>query len=280
MEIVHDIAEAIVGDITLSDGIPKLENSKREKEALEQMCKLLGGGPRAEEIHELWMQSLIEIEENDSILVGFVHPSQFAAMNDTSQANPSDMDMAFWSKDHKLGISTDLIHPLYIAAKHAFMSSLQQYKMLIGALQSKIINYGATLTTFGMLLRFVVETMVVSSLIMALRGDVLYIPIIQVGVTKFNTQVMILMKSMKNDRILLQTSFTGDIFYNIDLILGGSSGINWDSSISEEKVEERHLMPSTSVSKDAKHHHWTTTGTIIMSSFHQPSTTPEIGKKR
>ncbi|CAH1435999.1 unnamed protein product [Lactuca virosa] len=39
-----------------------------------------------------------------------------------------------------------------------------------GALQPKIINCGATLTAFGMLLRFVVETMVVSSLIMALRG--------------------------------------------------------------------------------------------------------------
>lgn len=62
MAIVHDIAEAIVGDITPSDGIPKLEKSRREKEALDQMCKLLGGGPRAEEIHELWM----EYEENST----------------------------------------------------------------------------------------------------------------------------------------------------------------------------------------------------------------------
>ena len=83
----------------------------------------------------LWLKYRIFIfyfSSANSDEVAFVHPSQFAAMNDTSQANPSDMDMAFWSKDHKLGISTDLIHPLYIAAKHAFMSSLQQYKMLIG----------------------------------------------------------------------------------------------------------------------------------------------------
>ncbi|KAJ0744649.1 putative HD/PDEase domain, 5'-deoxynucleotidase YfbR/HDDC2 [Helianthus annuus] len=62
MAIVHDIAEAIVGDITPSDGVPKAEKSRREKEAIDQMCKLLGGGPRAEEIHELWM----EYEENST----------------------------------------------------------------------------------------------------------------------------------------------------------------------------------------------------------------------
>lgn len=62
MAIVHDIAEAIVGDITPSDGVPKVEKSRMEKEALEQMCKLLGGGPRADEIHELWM----EYEENST----------------------------------------------------------------------------------------------------------------------------------------------------------------------------------------------------------------------
>ena len=37
---------AIVGDITPSDGISKLEKSQREQEALEHMCKLLGGGPQ------------------------------------------------------------------------------------------------------------------------------------------------------------------------------------------------------------------------------------------
>ncbi|KAL1816165.1 hypothetical protein DCAR_0520538 [Daucus carota subsp. sativus] len=56
MAIVHDIAEAIVGDITPSDGVPKEEKSRREQEALDHMCKLLGGGPRAKEIHELWRE--------------------------------------------------------------------------------------------------------------------------------------------------------------------------------------------------------------------------------
>lgn len=37
---------AIVGDITPSDGISKSEKSRREQEALDYMCKLLGGGSR------------------------------------------------------------------------------------------------------------------------------------------------------------------------------------------------------------------------------------------
>lgn len=62
MAIVHDIAEAIVGDITPVDGVPKEEKSRREREALDHMCQLLGGGLRAKEIRELWM----EYEENSS----------------------------------------------------------------------------------------------------------------------------------------------------------------------------------------------------------------------
>eukprot|EP01018_Ginkgo_biloba_P023918 Gb_23596 [translate_table: standard] len=62
MAIVHDIAEAIVGDITPSDGIPKEEKSRREREALDEMCRVLGGGSRAEEIKELWN----EYENNSS----------------------------------------------------------------------------------------------------------------------------------------------------------------------------------------------------------------------
>ncbi|XWS69848.1 hypothetical protein CRYUN_Cryun04dG0213500 [Craigia yunnanensis] len=54
--IVHDIAEAIVGDITPSDGVPKEEKSSREQAALTEMCKILGGGMRAEEIQELWRE--------------------------------------------------------------------------------------------------------------------------------------------------------------------------------------------------------------------------------
>ncbi|KAH9625057.1 hypothetical protein KSS87_010547 [Heliosperma pusillum] len=66
--IVHDIAEAIVGDITPSDGIPKEEKSRREQEALNEMCEVLGGGLRADEIKELWM----EYETNSSLEANLV----------------------------------------------------------------------------------------------------------------------------------------------------------------------------------------------------------------
>ncbi|KAL6189168.1 hypothetical protein ACLB2K_040558 [Fragaria x ananassa] len=54
--IVHDIAEAIVGDITPSDGVTKEEKSRREQEAIDHMCKLLGGGSIAKELGELWLE--------------------------------------------------------------------------------------------------------------------------------------------------------------------------------------------------------------------------------
>ncbi|KDP29329.1 hypothetical protein JCGZ_18250 [Jatropha curcas] len=66
--IVHDIAEAIVGDITPSDGVPKKEKSRREQAALNEMCELLGGGMRAEEIKELWA----EYENNASLEANLV----------------------------------------------------------------------------------------------------------------------------------------------------------------------------------------------------------------
>nr|XP_043609871.1 5'-deoxynucleotidase HDDC2 [Erigeron canadensis] len=66
--IVHDIAEAIVGDITPSDGVPKAEKSRLEQAALNEMCDVLGGGMRAEEIKELWR----EYEDNASLEANLV----------------------------------------------------------------------------------------------------------------------------------------------------------------------------------------------------------------
>ncbi|CAH2033910.1 unnamed protein product [Thlaspi arvense] len=68
MAIVHDIAEAIVGDITPSDGVPKEEKNRRETAALKEMCRVLGGGLRAEEITELWL----EYENNASLEANLV----------------------------------------------------------------------------------------------------------------------------------------------------------------------------------------------------------------
>ncbi|KAL2541548.1 Protein prenylyltransferase superfamily protein [Abeliophyllum distichum] len=100
------------------------------------------------------LSKLENILESDPLIdeVGFIHPSQFAALNGevlsvpskssgghpqpadeitklhTSEANASDM--FFWNREHKLGISTLVILPLYTASKDAFMDAHKQYTML------------------------------------------------------------------------------------------------------------------------------------------------------
>nr|GMC51430.1 protein prenyltransferase alpha subunit repeat-containing protein 1-like isoform X1 [Ipomoea batatas] len=84
------------------------------------------------------------ILESDPLIdeVGFIHPSQFDVLNEdvgstslSAESISQSADTAnisgkvFWSRDHKLGISTAALLPLYKAAKHAFMDSLRQYKM-------------------------------------------------------------------------------------------------------------------------------------------------------
>ncbi|KAI5659963.1 hypothetical protein M9H77_28756 [Catharanthus roseus] len=93
--------------------------------------------------HSDLLNQLEHILDSDPLIdeVGFIHPSQFDALleeadspssdktlgSKESKANPTDS--VFWSRDHKLGISTSVLLPLYGAAKHAFMEALQQYKM-------------------------------------------------------------------------------------------------------------------------------------------------------
>lgn len=55
MAIVHDLAEALVGDIAPSDGVPEGEKHAREAAALDEMLKSLGKeSAAAHEMRELW----------------------------------------------------------------------------------------------------------------------------------------------------------------------------------------------------------------------------------
>ncbi|XP_022856438.1 uncharacterized protein LOC111377543 isoform X1 [Olea europaea var. sylvestris] len=99
------------------------------------------------------LSQLENILESDPLIdeVGFIHPSQFAALNGEAPSVPSlfsrcdpqpadgitlfhasefASDMFFWNREHKLGISTLVILPLYTAAKDAFMEAHKQYTML------------------------------------------------------------------------------------------------------------------------------------------------------
>ncbi|CAN1766028.1 Protein prenyltransferase alpha subunit repeat-containing protein 1 [Linum perenne] len=68
--------------------------------------------------------------------VGFIHPSQLAALHnraetDSSQSSFSERgDDNFWIENHKLGISSDVLLPLYAASRKEFMNAVVEYKKL------------------------------------------------------------------------------------------------------------------------------------------------------
>ncbi|PIN25380.1 Protein geranylgeranyltransferase type II [Handroanthus impetiginosus] len=83
--------------------------------------------------------------------VGFIHPTQFAIFNEAIHSSPSSSsgggpqledgtkpkpaqasssDTFFWHNEHKLGISTLVLDPLYRAAKDAFMDAYKRYRLL------------------------------------------------------------------------------------------------------------------------------------------------------
>lgn len=83
--------------------------------------------------------------------MGFIHPMQFAAFSQEVHSSASSSsgtetqlvdettpkpvgdgscDTFFWHSNHKLGISTHVLAPLYSAAKDAFLDAYKRYRML------------------------------------------------------------------------------------------------------------------------------------------------------
>ncbi|PSK38119.1 hypothetical protein B9Z65_1310 [Elsinoe australis] len=73
MALIHDMAEALVGDITPVDGVLKPEKSRRETETMAYLCGDLlgnvGGGLQGEEMRKVWQ----EYEDNETLEAKFVH---------------------------------------------------------------------------------------------------------------------------------------------------------------------------------------------------------------
>lgn len=73
MALVHDMAEALVGDITPVDGVPKSEKSRREATTMDYFTKnLLGrvnGGLAGQQIMDIWQ----EYEDSITLESKFVH---------------------------------------------------------------------------------------------------------------------------------------------------------------------------------------------------------------
>ncbi|KAG5624796.1 hypothetical protein H5410_010014 [Solanum commersonii] len=69
--------------------------------------------------------------------IGFIHPSQFVLLNEdigissasVGSVQKTNFGTLFWVKDHKLGISTKVLFPLYVAAKNAFVEAYKNYKL-------------------------------------------------------------------------------------------------------------------------------------------------------
>ncbi|CAI0427955.1 unnamed protein product [Linum tenue] len=62
--------------------------------------------------------------------VGFIHPSQFATLEKDSSDALDGGDGSFWIRDHKLGISSEVVLRLYKAAREQFMNAIAEYKKL------------------------------------------------------------------------------------------------------------------------------------------------------
>ncbi|KAJ2416031.1 hypothetical protein H4218_002644 [Coemansia sp. IMI 209128] len=56
MAIVHDLAEALAGDITPFDGITKEKKRELELAGMQQILDTLGHSPQAQEISALWQE--------------------------------------------------------------------------------------------------------------------------------------------------------------------------------------------------------------------------------
>lgn len=73
MALIHDMAEALVGDLTPVDNVPKVEKNRREAETMDYICEnLLGkvhGGENGASIRKIWQ----EYEDSETLESRFVH---------------------------------------------------------------------------------------------------------------------------------------------------------------------------------------------------------------
>ncbi|GMI94273.1 hypothetical protein like AT1G10095 [Hibiscus trionum] len=100
------------------------------------------------------LNQLETILESDPLIdeLGLIHPSQFATLSkECAESGRLSVDGAsgptntkFWNRDHKLGISTEILLPLCKATKSAFMDAMKQYKMLSHLSDDKREDYGSS----------------------------------------------------------------------------------------------------------------------------------------
>ena len=101
MALIHDMAEALVGDITPVDGVPKHEKNRRESTTMDYLTKtLLGrvnGGLTAEGIRSIW-QEYEDGKTKESIFVHDVDKLELLLqMVEYERANEHRLDLGEFS---------------------------------------------------------------------------------------------------------------------------------------------------------------------------------------
>lgn len=82
---------------------------------------------------------LAELElilESDPLIdeVGFIHPTQLASLSGEEGVDaPGPKNPRFWSRDGKLGISTEVLLPLYKEARRAFFDAVRDFRTRCGS---------------------------------------------------------------------------------------------------------------------------------------------------
>jgi putative hydrolase of HD superfamily len=66
LALVHDMGEAIVGDITPHCGVSNEEKYRREHEAMQKIQSILSGLPAADEFLALWLEVILLLASHHS----------------------------------------------------------------------------------------------------------------------------------------------------------------------------------------------------------------------
>ncbi|EPQ56656.1 hypothetical protein GLOTRDRAFT_105494 [Gloeophyllum trabeum ATCC 11539] len=102
MALVHDLAEAQVGDISPREGIPKAEKRRLEAEAIHNFVhEMLHDSPAAQRMCALWQ----EYEEGTSAEARFVKGPDLQGFFDSSIPHLRHPEVQQWGRDLMCRIS-------------------------------------------------------------------------------------------------------------------------------------------------------------------------------
>eukprot|EP00898_Chlorokybus_atmophyticus_P007422 jgi/Chlat1/7681/Chrsp64S07138 len=116
LALVHDLAEAIVGDITPHDGVEKEDKSRLEAQAMQEINKMLGPGFAGPFVEELWKEYEEGITPEAQLVKDFDKLEMILQAAEYEQAQGRDLSEFFTSTSGrfttKLGqkLAAEIVH--------------------------------------------------------------------------------------------------------------------------------------------------------------------------